>query len=172
MFGLTLVDLRRQLAEYFGLPDGHGVLVEEVEKNSPAAKAGFKAGDVIVSIGKESIRRKDDIRWALEDYTEKDKVEVGIIRKGNRQTFTLAMEDNRTGAGWRSRPRDLWVQPEEFDIDVEVPTEGPEVHFDSEGIKSGVRHFESDMKTLGKEIKRHMHELNFHLRNELRTLSI
>ena len=172
MFGLALMDLNKQLAEYFGLPDGHGVLVEEVEQNSPAAKAGFKAGDVIVSIGKESIRRRDDIRWALEDYTKGDKVEVGVIRKGNRQTFTLAMEDDHIGYRWRSRSRDLFVLPEEFDIDVDLPSDAPEMLFDSEGCRSDMRHFESDMKTLGKDIKRHMNELNIKLRNDMRALSI
>lgn len=172
MFGLTLMDLKKQLAEYFGLPDGHGVLVEEVEKNSRAAKAGIKAGDVIVSIGKESIRRKDDIRWALEDYTEGDKVDVGVIRKGNRQTFTLAMEEDRAGYRWRHGSQDLWIRPEEFDVDVELPSDVPELLFDSEGFKSDMRHLESDMKGLGKDIRRQMHELKVKLRNEMRALSI
>src|SRR5512141_2258313 len=42
-YGLSLRTLNRQLGEYFGAPGGHGVLVDEVRKKSPAANAGFKA---------------------------------------------------------------------------------------------------------------------------------
>src|SRR5205085_43430 len=43
--GVTTSTLGRQLADYFGV--SHGVLVNSVESNSPANKAGLKAGDII-----------------------------------------------------------------------------------------------------------------------------
>ena len=47
--GVQLNELSPQLAEYFGAPEG-GALVAGVTKDSPAEKAGIKAGDVITSI--------------------------------------------------------------------------------------------------------------------------
>src|SRR5512138_1342402 len=48
--GVTLMDLTSQLGDYFGIKGGNGVLINEVEKDSPAEKAGLRAGDVIVGI--------------------------------------------------------------------------------------------------------------------------
>lgn len=87
--GLRLMELNSQLGEYFGAPDGKGVLVERVKGKSAAAKAGFKAGDVILRIGKEDIEEKEDVYSAMEDYEEGDTITVQILRKG--ASLTLAV---------------------------------------------------------------------------------
>jgi C-terminal processing protease CtpA/Prc len=52
--GVGVATLSKQLGEYFGVPEGKGLLVTEVLENSAAAKAGLRAGDVIVDVdGKE-----------------------------------------------------------------------------------------------------------------------
>jgi len=45
--GVSLQELNPELAEYFGADEGTGLLVTKVTKDSPAAKAGLKVGDVI-----------------------------------------------------------------------------------------------------------------------------
>jgi serine protease Do len=45
--GVTLQPLSRDLAEYFGMPEETGVIVNSVSKDSPADEAGLRAGDVI-----------------------------------------------------------------------------------------------------------------------------
>jgi len=89
--GLTVQELTRQLAEYFQVPDRHGLLVTEVEKESDGDKAGFKAGDVITKIGSVSIRDIDDMRSELEDSEGKD-VAVGVLRNGKPVPLTLHLE--------------------------------------------------------------------------------
>ena len=74
--GVGVQDLTPQLAEYFGAKDG--VLVTSVEADSPAGKAGLKAGDVITSIdGKpvtepstliDAVRSADDGAVVTVDY--------------------------------------------------------------------------------------------------------
>src|SRR5579872_5369908 len=54
MLGIESESLNSQLAEYFGVKEG--VLVRSVTRDSPAEKAGFKAGDVIVKINGEKVR--------------------------------------------------------------------------------------------------------------------
>ncbi len=54
--GAVLENLTPQLCEYFGVRNGRGgVLVRSVEKGSPAAAAGLKAGDVIVRVEKDAV---------------------------------------------------------------------------------------------------------------------
>lgn len=93
VYGLTLRDLNEQLGEYFGAPGGRGVLVEEVEKESPAEKAGFKAGDVIVTAGKQGVEDVRDLLDVLEDREEGEKVDVEVIRKGSRTSLALTIEE-------------------------------------------------------------------------------
>jgi S1-C subfamily serine protease len=61
--GIQYEELSEQLAGYFKV-DG-GVLVSTVEASGPAAKAGVKAGDVIVKVDGKSVRDGDDLRTAV-----------------------------------------------------------------------------------------------------------
>lgn len=53
--GLQLDAMGWQLARFFGVHSGHGLLVRRVEDNSPGAVAGLKAGDVIVQVNGKTI---------------------------------------------------------------------------------------------------------------------
>ena len=93
--GMELMDLPKQLGEYFEVPGGKGVLVTEVEKDENAAKSGMKAGDIIIKIGDETINNIGDIHDALSDLEEGDKVNVELIRKGKKNTVSLEISDER-----------------------------------------------------------------------------
>ena len=71
MLGIDAEDLSGQLGNYFGAPDGEGILIREVLPGTPADKAGLKAGDVIVRIDGNRVRNADDLRSALRDKTGK-----------------------------------------------------------------------------------------------------
>jgi len=58
-FGIECEPLESQLAEFFGVK--HGVLVRSVVKDSPAAKAGLRAGDVITEIDKHLVSDPRDL---------------------------------------------------------------------------------------------------------------
>ncbi len=53
--GISAQKLTPQLAEYFGVRQGKGVLVLEVRGGSPGEKAGLKAGDCIVKIDDKEV---------------------------------------------------------------------------------------------------------------------
>src|SRR6185369_1333300 len=53
--GVSTTQMTKQLAEYFGIGDSKGVLITSVTDDSPAAKAGLKAGDVITAIDGEKV---------------------------------------------------------------------------------------------------------------------
>jgi serine protease Do len=92
--GVTIEPLTRQLAEAFGSKDGHGVLIRSVDKNSPAELAGFRAGDVIVRVGNQTIDDVSDWNQAMRRGSAA-KVNVTVIREKREQNFTLALPDKR-----------------------------------------------------------------------------
>jgi serine protease Do len=59
LFGIECESLDSQLADYFGVK--HGVLVRSVVKDSPAAKAGLRAGDVVTQIGERPVGEPRDL---------------------------------------------------------------------------------------------------------------
>ncbi|HLJ57344.1 MAG TPA: M28 family peptidase, partial [Chthonomonadaceae bacterium] len=82
---------------YFGsVPDYaaqvQGVQLNGVRDNSPAAKAGLRAGDIIVKFGATTVKGIQDYTLALQDCKPGDQVEVVVLRGGQRLTLhaTLA----------------------------------------------------------------------------------
>src|SRR6266852_8103677 len=67
--GVSTQTLSKQLADYFGAKDG-GVLITTVTENSPAAKAGLKAGDVITAVDGEKVDSSGDITRAVNKKQE------------------------------------------------------------------------------------------------------
>ncbi|HUE86864.1 MAG TPA: PDZ domain-containing protein [Vicinamibacterales bacterium] len=87
--GVRLNELTPQLAEYFGAAEG-GVLVTSVTKDSPADKAGLKAGDVITTIDGERVRRTEDV---IDELRNKEgDVTVGILRDKEEATLKATIE--------------------------------------------------------------------------------
>src|SRR5262245_45817314 len=77
--GVSTMELTKQLADYFGIADGKGVLVTSVMEDSPAAKAGVRAGDVITAIDGEAVDSPGDLARVINRKKEGD-VTLTIIR--------------------------------------------------------------------------------------------
>ena len=95
ILGLQLLTLNEQLGEYFGVPNNEGVLVEKVERESTAEKAGFKAGDVIVRVGNKTVGEVEKVQRELRKYDEGDKVDFEIMRKGAKKALSVEMEKDQ-----------------------------------------------------------------------------
>lgn len=89
--GINTSPLTKQLAEYFGVTDG--VLVSSVADDSPAAKAGIKAGDVITTIDGEKVEGAGDLSRAINKKKDGD-VTLTIIRNKNQRTVTVTPKDD------------------------------------------------------------------------------
>lgn len=89
--GVSTIELSEQLAEYFGAR--YGVLVSEVEEDSPAEESGIKAGDVIVSVDRESVDSPSELLEIIRDFEEGDEVNITVIRKEQEQTFTATLDE-------------------------------------------------------------------------------
>ena len=92
--GLVVDSLTPQLAEYFGVKNGEGVLVKSVDKGSPADAAGLRAGDVIIRVDADKITGKHD--WRLATRTPRTgKVNVGIVRDKREQTLPVTVPERK-----------------------------------------------------------------------------
>jgi serine protease Do len=89
--GVELQSMTPQLAEYFGLSKRSGALVIFVFADSPAAKAGLKAGDVILSAGGDSVENPFDLRRVLTDKSD-GVVEFKVLRDKQEQTLRVQLE--------------------------------------------------------------------------------
>jgi S1-C subfamily serine protease len=74
--------------------DGEGVLVEEVNENSAAAKSGIEKGDVITEFGSSSIHSVDELMDAIQQNQNKGKVDVTVKRKGVSKKMALTIPKN------------------------------------------------------------------------------
>lgn len=114
--GISLQSMSPQLAEYFGLKDRNGALVVFVHPDTAAAKAGIKAGDVILSIGGETVGSPFKVHQVLRSKSE-GPTEVRVMRDRQERSFTIQLE--------KAEPNSFFISPDDFDdlgeIIVEVP---------------------------------------------------
>jgi serine protease Do len=91
--GVEAEDLTPQLASYFGVKQGKGVLVTEVEQGSPAAKAGLKAGDCIVRVDSTEVDSMSGLRDALRERSEGDQaVALTVVRNDHEEVLHATLQ--------------------------------------------------------------------------------
>lgn len=94
--GISVSDLTKQLGDYFGVSDGKGLLITGVNENSPSAKSGLRAGDVIVEVNGKAVDRSFDLIKAINEKKEGD-ISLTIVRDKNRQTISVTPEPSKDG---------------------------------------------------------------------------
>lgn len=90
--GISAMDVSGQLGAYFNVPDGQGVLVTEVKDNSPAAKAGLKAGDAITKINGKRVHDLGELRGQLGESRDTKSVTLSVVRRGTETSLTVEPE--------------------------------------------------------------------------------
>jgi serine protease Do len=89
--GLETESLSGQLADFFGVKEG--VLVRSVDKGSPAEKAGFKAGDVILKVDGRPVSRPRDVSDELRNSWDKKTVPVVVMRAKKELTLNVDLPE-------------------------------------------------------------------------------
>lgn len=91
--GILIQDVNRKLAESFGMHNPRGAVVLQVVPDSPAAKAGFKVGDVVVQFNGKKIIRSSDLPLAVGQAPIGAKAQVKLIREGKTETLSVVIAE-------------------------------------------------------------------------------
>ncbi len=99
MLGVQLRSLTPAIAESLGLESSKGALVGQVVEDSPAEKAGIKAGDIITSINGRNVSNSSETRNLIGLLRIGEKVDIGLLRDGQprRVTAVIAERDDASG---------------------------------------------------------------------------
>ena len=120
--GVTTTQLTKQLADYFGIAGGKGLLITSVREDSPAAKAGLRAGDVITEANGNSIETVADLMRAI---SSKDEGELTLTITRDKSQRTIRLTPERGKASDFATPG-VFYAPQAMQIalpkiDVELP---------------------------------------------------
>jgi serine protease Do len=151
--GVSMQPMTESLAKAVGRKSPDGVLVNDVMDNGPAAKAGLKQGDVVVTVNGQTIRDPRDLATQVAGLKAGDSAKLGIWREGRERTLTVTIgsqpadqtaalndaagEDGRVGLSLAPLTPELRNR-----LGLEAGTHGAvvaEVASDSKAEESGVR---------------------------------
>jgi len=90
--GVVIQDVTRELAESFGLKKPHGALISKVMPDSPAAKAGFEAGDVILKFNGKKVSTSSELPPIVGRTEIGQSVPVVVMRSNKRKTINVKVE--------------------------------------------------------------------------------
>ncbi len=100
--GVYMQDLDGDLREGLDLEVNTGVLINGVEKGSPADEAGMEDGDVVIEFNGTEITSTDELRELVADTEAGQKVKIKIIRDGKEKTLTLVVGEWPDDLTWHS----------------------------------------------------------------------
>ena len=122
--GVRIRDVDEEIAKAFGLDKPKGALVESVEADSPAEKAGLKHGDIVVKVDGLTVDKTGDLIQYVSSKAPGAKVKVTAIRKEKPQEFTIALtqrkgEGEEEGEGEAEKPSSKGVAQEKLGLSVD-----------------------------------------------------
>jgi serine protease Do len=89
--GVFIQEMDEHLASAFELTDGKGILIADVEPDSPAAKGGLRVNDVIISLNGQKITDVGSFRNQISSFAPETEIKLSITRGGKLKRLTVAI---------------------------------------------------------------------------------
>jgi membrane-associated protease RseP (regulator of RpoE activity) len=106
-----------------------GAVVEEIDRDGPAAKAGFRAGDIVLTFDGEKIRSARHLARLIEETPDGREVAASVVRGGDQVTLKVTPEASAHGFGAFAPLRDFafsWPEGHSFQFSDRCrPQPGP-----------------------------------------------
>lgn len=93
--GLSIQTIDQAIAKAYDLKSTRGVIVTQVQRNSPAERAGLKVYDIIVGINNFKINNETTMIGKLQEFRPGDVLDIKVIRDGKQSTLNLKLERRR-----------------------------------------------------------------------------
>lgn len=87
--GVAIQDITPTLADNLDIDVAHGALVNRVEKDSPADKAGLKAGDVVLALNGQDVEGSSALRNRVGMVKPGETVKLDVLRDGDRRSYNV-----------------------------------------------------------------------------------
>jgi len=158
--GMEVHDVNSDLAKVLGLKKPIGVLVLDVDDDSPVYEAGVRAGDVVVEINGEEVEDVDDLVDIIGDmdFEKGDVVKMKVVRRGREKTISLKItEENYEEFMFDVGPfgKSVKINIEEPPIKIEkhrvIRIERERLEKELRELKRHVKRLEDRLKELEKE---------------------
>ncbi len=160
--GIVMESLTPQLAEFLGVKAGNGTLIRSVDKDTPAAKSGLRAGDVIVSVDKDPVRESSDLYNTLR-AKRGSTVSLGVIRDKREIKLSLAVPEKHTSMMLRHKldlsadapDRDVHIEmPDMDEVNTQIAMAGPAM----EQAQREMQRIQPELEKIGPEVEKAMQE--------------
>jgi serine protease Do len=99
--GIQIKDLTEEVAGRLGLEHKSGVIVGNVFKGAPAAKAGLQPGDIIVSLNGKPVKEGRMLQTVVAGLPLKKAVPIKVVRDGKIKTLEVTVEEQPEDFGTR-----------------------------------------------------------------------
>jgi len=151
--GVRIEPLTDDLASALDVPGGEGVMVLGVTKDTPAERAGVRAGDVILAVDGRPVKTPEELQKTLRGVN--GKTSLSVSRKGTRRTIEADLGQPKT-QGWG----DLHFrgEPGRLEIPPQLDTPRARSDADSDELRSQV----DDLRQQVKELRRQLEDLKDH----------
>jgi membrane-associated protease RseP (regulator of RpoE activity) len=150
--GVVTQPLSKDLAQFFGVQGDEGALVSEVVPDSPAAKLGLRAGDVITKVNGEAIDGPSGLTRAVRGIQEAKDVDIEWVREKRTRTGKASIE-MREGSMFGPEARRRWARemkglPRRFERMI---TPAPKVNTDTQAELDALR---NELEALRTELRK------------------
>lgn len=90
-FGVNIQNADRSLAQAYGLEEGTGVILTNIEADGPASKADFEIGDLILSFDGRTVKNERALSRIVADTEIGKSVDVEVVRDGRARIVTFEL---------------------------------------------------------------------------------
>lgn len=157
--GVNLQELDTDLASYFQVDPGAGVLVTRVEPGSPAEKAGIRSGDIITHVNGEKISAPPDVVGKMDNVREGDTLEITVLRHGAEKKLSAKPEERG------------WPHPEIGNLpELHNMLNNPEFQQDMEDLRREMDTLREDMQLRKEDLNKMKDQIQKEIREEMEQL--
>jgi serine protease Do len=102
--GVQIQELTKETADAFGLKNANGALVNSVERDGPAAKAGVQSGDIILKVEGRDVHSSNELPRIITAIRPGTKVNLTVWRKGTSKDVPVVIAEMKEDSA-SSTPR-------------------------------------------------------------------